>query len=108
MIDFDATVNAAVLDAFAKSGGINYHPVGGDLFAIRGELRRDPVDVVGEGDAISASRQNTLSIRLSECPVGFSVNIDTDRVEIDGVFWRVVDQDDNGEGFVTLLLHKED
>jgi len=103
--DFDTTLNTAVLDVFATTD-LTYYPAAAAAFTLRGEIRRDPVELGGEGEAVSAGRQHSLGIRLAECPSGFSVTIDIDEVDIAGQRWRIIAMDDNGEGFLTLYLHE--
>ena len=110
MIDFDATVLSAAMDAFARPFTVTplKSQPGLPAYAARGVWTSKPVDVPLEDGNIMSSQVHTLGVRLSEFQVPIAPGDIVD-IPISGTApalgsFAVEDTDDDGQGGSVLTL----
>jgi hypothetical protein len=100
VIDFDATVLSAAMDAFAEP--VTYIPGAGAQIPLVAVFERQHREIKIEGDASEISYRPAVGVRASLLPAKPAEN---EQFLIRAQYWAVKRVHDDGMGHYTIFLH---
>lgn len=96
-------IHSAVKDVFGEM--VTYEPLSGGSFPIRGIFNARYTGVDPDTERLVSTNQPNLGIRAGDLA---SAPVKGDRVIVRGVWYRVNDAQEDGEGWIKLFLYEVD
>lgn len=101
--DLTSAMHDVIKDTFKEKIPVVYEPLSGGSFPIDGIFNLRHVAVDPDTEQTVSSNQPTLGVKRADMP---DVPKNGDKVLIREVFYRIVDSQEDGEGWLHLFLHE--